>query len=38
MREQTGISQRRACLLVKLSRRVLNYTSKVRPENGQLQS
>jgi putative transposase len=38
MREQTNISERRACLLVEISRTVLNYTSKVRPENEQLQA
>lgn len=36
--EQTRISQRRACLLVELSRTVLNYAPKVQPENEQLQS
>ncbi len=38
MRESTTISERRACLLVGLSRAVLNYESKVQPENEQLQA
>lgn len=37
MRESTTISERRACLLVGLSRTVLHYESKVQPENEQLQ-
>jgi putative transposase len=38
MLEQTDISERRACLLVELSRTVLHYAPKVQPENEQLQS
>ena len=38
MRESTTISERRACLLVGLSRTVLHYESKVQPENEQLQA
>ena len=38
MRESTTISERRACLLVGLSRTVLHYESKVQPENAQLQA
>lgn len=38
MLEQTNISERRACLLVELSRTVLNYVTKVQPENEQLQA
>jgi putative transposase len=38
MLEQTDISERRACLLVELSRSVLNYAPKVQPENEQLQA
>ena len=38
MRESTTISERRACLLVGISRTVLHYESKVRPENEQLQA
>ena len=38
MRESTEISERRACLLVGLSRTVLHYESKVQPENEQLQA
>jgi putative transposase len=38
MLEQTQISQRRACLLVDLSRTVLNYVPKVQPLNEQLRS
>ena len=38
MRESTTISERRACLLVGLSRTVLHYESKVQPENDQLQA
>nr|WP_090371378.1 IS3 family transposase [Nitrosospira sp. Nl5] len=37
MLEQTEISERRACLLVELSRTVLHYAPKVQPENEQLQ-
>jgi putative transposase len=37
MLEQTGISQRRACLLVELSRSILHYAPKVWLENEQLQ-
>ena len=37
MREMTEISERRACLLVGLSRTVLHYQSKAQPENEQLQ-
>lgn len=36
MRESTTISERRACLLVGLSRTVLHYESNVQPENEQL--
>jgi putative transposase len=35
MRESTTISERRACLLVGLSRTVLHYESNVQPENEQ---
>lgn len=38
MRESTTISERRACLLVGLSRTVLHYDSKEQPENEQLQA
>ena len=38
MWESTTISERRACLLVGLSRAVLHYESKVQPENEQLQA
>ena len=38
MREQTAISERRACQLVGLSRTVLHFAPKVEPENEQLQS
>jgi putative transposase len=38
MRKQTDISERRACLLVELSRTVLHYVPKVQPENEQLQA
>lgn len=38
MRESTAISERRACLLVGLSRTVLHYESTVQPENEQLQA
>lgn len=38
MRESTTISERRACLLVGLSRTVLHYESKEQPENEQLQA
>ena len=38
MRESTTISERRACLLVGLSRTVLHYESKVQSENEQLQA
>jgi len=38
MRESTEISERRACLLVGLSRTVLHYESKVQSENEQLQA
>lgn len=38
MRESTTISERRACLLVGLSRTVLHYESTVQPENEQLQA
>jgi len=38
MQEKTKISERRACLLVGLSRTVLHYQSKAQPENEQLQS
>lgn len=37
MREQTAISERRACLLVGLSRTVLHYLPQVQPANAQLQ-
>ncbi len=37
MLEKTKISERRACLLVGLSRTVLHYQSKAQPENEQLQ-
>jgi putative transposase len=37
MLEKTEVSERRACLLVELSRTVLHYAPKVRPENEQLQ-
>jgi putative transposase len=37
MLEQTRISERRACLLVELSRTVLHYAPKVQLENEQLQ-
>ncbi len=38
MRESTAISERRACLLVGLSRTVLHYESKVQPVNEHLQA
>lgn len=38
MRESTTISERRACLLVGLSRTVLHYESTAQPENEQLQA
>lgn len=38
MQEKTEISERRACLLVGLSRTVLHYQSKAQPENEQLQA
>jgi putative transposase len=38
MQEMTEISERRACLLVGLSRTVLHYQSKAQPENEQLQT
>lgn len=38
MREQTTISERRACQLARLSRTVLHYAPKVEPENEQLQA
>ncbi len=38
MRKATAISERRACLLVGLSRTVLHYVSKAQPENEQLQA
>ncbi|GAB1720471.1 MAG: hypothetical protein NTAFB09_22020 [Nitrosospira sp.] len=38
MLEQTNISERRACLLVELSRTVLNYVPKVQLANEQLQA
>lgn len=38
MREQTAISERRACQLVGLSRTVLHYEAKVEPANEQLRS
>jgi putative transposase len=38
MRESTTISERRACLLVCLSRTVLHYESTAQPENEQLQA
>src|SRR5690349_16377689 len=38
MLEKTQISQRRACLLVELSRTVMNYAPKGHPENEQLQA
>lgn len=38
MRESTTISERRACLLVGLSRTVLHYASTAQPENEQLQA
>jgi putative transposase len=37
MRDKTRISERRACRLVGLSRTVLHYEAKVRPENTVLQ-
>ncbi len=37
MLKQTNISERRACLLVEISRTVLHYAPKVRLENEQLQ-
>jgi putative transposase len=37
MLKQTDISERRACLLVEISRTVLHYTPKVQLENEQLQ-
>ena len=37
MRERTDIPERRACLLVEISRTVLRYVPKVQPENEQLQ-
>jgi len=37
MLKQTDISERRACLLVEMSRTVLHYMLKVRLENEQLQ-
>jgi hypothetical protein len=37
MLKQTNISERRACLLVEISRTVLHYTPKVRLENERLQ-
>ena len=37
MLEQTEISERRACLLVELSRTVFHYAPRVQPENEQLQ-
>ena len=37
MQEKTNIPERRACLLVGLSRTVLHYQSKAQPENEQLQ-
>ncbi len=38
MLEKTTISERRACLLVGLSRTVLHYQGKAQPENEQLQN
>ncbi len=38
MKEKTEISERRACLLVGLSRTVLHYQSRAQPENEQLQA
>lgn len=38
MQEKSEISERRAYLLVGLSRTVLHYQSKVQPENEQLQA
>jgi len=38
MQEKTDISERRACLLVGLSRTVVHYQSKAQPENEQLQA
>jgi putative transposase len=38
MLEQTNVSERRACLLVEISRTVLHYMPKVRLENERLQS
>lgn len=38
MLESTRISERRACLLVGLSRTVLHYQGKAQPENKQLQA
>jgi putative transposase len=38
MLKQTDICERRACLLVELSRTVLHYVPKVQPENEQLQA
>ena len=37
MLEQTNVSERRACLLVDISRTVLHYMPKVRLENERLQ-
>lgn len=38
MRKATAIFERRACLLVGVSRTVLHYESKVQPENEQLKA
>lgn len=38
MRKATAISERRACLLVGLSRTVLHYDSKAQPANEQLKA
>ena len=37
MQQETQVSERRACLLVGLSRTVLHYEPKVQPENERLQ-